>query len=547
MKSLYTSLLSVTMVMQAFSFTIHTSYDANSDYALGDIVPSSDAGTLFYQANFALIGGSHSLSNSIQWTAVSSDSIPSYGSDESNSTEHEILLDKQSRTHPLLRLLQENSTLTEEKASLQTQLATANADVSTLTAQLSDTQASLQSVLASNSTLNSEKASLEAQLQTANSRISELETELVTIKSQQSSNSNYSNTTSGSTSQSSSSSSTEVAVKNVASIKAYGLHAFLDVGSSSGGGSLYFTTYDGRSTWPLNDSNRISGELKQSSFGSSNFVTDYLAGNYYGVYEHGTVTLSMPTSDSDSNGVPDWLQKNMSVNSNISGSSKLHYLSSGAVSGDSTIRGTISRSAGLSSGNYSLTYTISGYGSSTASGVWYIGYYDGTIEYDGTTYSISARTLNPDGNTVTATGSSEFSISDENTLNIGVINLDVDGDTIQLQAGSLNRSGSKYAGFAKAIDGNANTSWADYIDWYIEISDPNDSDNDNIPDFTDPVEARSLSTSLDLSGWSWHSWPWVYNNSLKSWLFYPSSAVWSYKHQKWFFWDDSSESWVDSY
>ena len=70
--------------MQAFSFTVHTSYDANSDYALGDIVPSSDVGTYFYQANSALIGGSHSLSNSIQWTAVSSDSIPSSGSNESN-------------------------------------------------------------------------------------------------------------------------------------------------------------------------------------------------------------------------------------------------------------------------------------------------------------------------------------------------------------------------------------------------------------------------------------------------------------------------------
>ena len=47
---------------------------------------------------------------------------------------------------------------------------------------------------------------------------------------EQSSTSNSSNTTSVSTSQSSLSSSTEVAVKKVASIKAYGLHAFLDVG-----------------------------------------------------------------------------------------------------------------------------------------------------------------------------------------------------------------------------------------------------------------------------------------------------------------------------
>ena len=99
-----------------------------------------------------------------------------------------------------------NSTLTSEKASLQTQLATANDDIFTLTAQLTDINASLQSALASNATLTAEKASLETQLQTANNRISELESEVTTLKSQQSSNSNSSNTASGSTSQSSSSS-----------------------------------------------------------------------------------------------------------------------------------------------------------------------------------------------------------------------------------------------------------------------------------------------------------------------------------------------------
>ena len=31
-------------------FTVHTSYDASSDYALGDIVPSTDASVQFYQA-----------------------------------------------------------------------------------------------------------------------------------------------------------------------------------------------------------------------------------------------------------------------------------------------------------------------------------------------------------------------------------------------------------------------------------------------------------------------------------------------------------------
>ena len=532
--------------MQAFSFTIHTSYDANSDYALGDIVPSSDASTLFYQANFALNGGSHSLSNSIQWTAVSSDSIPSSGSDESNSTEHEILLDKQSRTHPLLRLLQENSTLTEEKASLQTQLATANADVSTLTAQLSDTQASLESASASNSTLTSEKAHSEAQLQTANARIIELENELNTLKSQQSSASNSSNTTSVSTSQSSLSSSTEVAVKKVASIKAYGLQLSISPAYSQTGARIFFTSYDGLSGWPLNDNNSISSEFKNLDLGSSAFYADYLVADSY-VFMHGTVKLFLPTTDSDNNGVLDILQKDKSVNASITGDSKMHWLADGATGSDSSISGTMTRSAGLRSGNFSFTYG-SPLGFSLATGVWSVQYFDGTIEYDGEKYYLDIETTNSEGQDIKAYSTAEYTLTDSNTLNLGAMSIttDYDSSILQTQSTTLNRSGNKYTGYLKASDGDTDTSWADYVDWYIEISDPNDSDNDNIPDFTDPVEARSLSTSLDLSGWSWHSWPWVYNNSLKSWLYYPSSAVWSYKQQKWFFWDDSSESWVDS-
>lgn len=85
MKSLLTFLLSITLLSQVFAFTVHTSYDASSDYALGDIVPSSDANVLFYQAKQALTGGSHSLSTTTQWLAVVSSDIPNSGNAPSES------------------------------------------------------------------------------------------------------------------------------------------------------------------------------------------------------------------------------------------------------------------------------------------------------------------------------------------------------------------------------------------------------------------------------------------------------------------------------
>lgn len=79
MKFLLTALLSITLASKVFSFTVHTSYDATSDYALGDIVPSSDANVLFYQAIAALTKDTHQLSDTSQWKAWASSDIPNSG------------------------------------------------------------------------------------------------------------------------------------------------------------------------------------------------------------------------------------------------------------------------------------------------------------------------------------------------------------------------------------------------------------------------------------------------------------------------------------
>jgi hypothetical protein len=144
-----------------------------------------------------------------------------------------------------------------------------------------------------------------------------------------------------------------------AKLKAYGLHASLKPGQASHGATIYFTTYDGSSTWPLNDQSAVSSELKPSYAGSSVFRADYLAATVSsGAYEHGTVSLNMPTADADANGVHDWLQKDIAVNAPCSGSSAVHWKAAGVQSGSARISGRITRSAGSSSGTYSMTYTI---------------------------------------------------------------------------------------------------------------------------------------------------------------------------------------------
>ena len=113
-----------------------------------------------------------------------------------------------------------------------------------------------------------------------------------------------------------------------------------------------------------------------------------------------------------------------------------------------------------------------------------------------------------------------------------------------LSIGNLTRKGNTYSGFAKAVDGEPATSWADYVDWFVEVTDLNDGDTDGVPDFTDPVEDPNQPTLIDLNGWNWYKWPWVYNQSTKGWYFYHAENVWSNNHQKWFSWDNSTSSWI---
>ena len=71
--------LSSTIAYSAIALKAQTDYSPTSDYALGDIVPSSDPNILYYQAQQDLTGGSHSLSNSQQWWAAVSSDIPMGG------------------------------------------------------------------------------------------------------------------------------------------------------------------------------------------------------------------------------------------------------------------------------------------------------------------------------------------------------------------------------------------------------------------------------------------------------------------------------------
>ena len=156
----------------------------------------------------------------------------------------------------------------------------------------------------------------------------------------------------------------DIWAKRSANIKTYGLQVDLHNAVTDLGGVIYFTTYDGLSSTPLLDYGQsgpiLSGELKPLSFGSSTFVTDYGTANIWGNMSN---MVRSPFQCQPQITIQ-WVIgcRSIWVNSNVSGFSEtpLHptwwlfwrfYDPS------------FSRSAGSSSGNYNLIYTISGLGS----------------------------------------------------------------------------------------------------------------------------------------------------------------------------------------
>ena len=197
----------------------------------------------------------------------------------------------------------------------------------------------------------------------------------------------------------------QVLLGKTATVKAYGMQFSVPPTRTSDGSNLYFTSYDGSTSYPLLDSktNFISNEFRQQSAGSPVFRADYLAGDAYNTYEYGSISYTISNTDSDGNGVPDWLQKENSVNLSISGNSTLHWQILGGDSQNFSVSGSFTRSAGESEGNYLVYYSAGGY-TASVSGNWYIGYFEGTINYDDGSFTMNVQSKDSDGISYTVSG-----------------------------------------------------------------------------------------------------------------------------------------------
>lgn len=265
----------------------------------------------------------------------------------------------------------------------------------------------------------------------------------------------------------------------------------------------YFTTYDGNNkvsplfTWKgdgtsENSNIYISREARLVEGTKFSYEFDYLLYSQSdGEISFGEIIAQIPSSDSNKDGLPDFLDIDSAVNLKVGGK----LISDDPFSIDN-FTGILNRAKNKHRGDYTIS---TAYGDLT--GNWMVAVAKGDIKYakgDQNILIINAK-LHGDSPTRESIVSANTSYDIINSNQIRLPNVtyanvtkEINSDAAPIittaTSGSaiLNRYGNKYFGTLKLKDGNSNlTDWPSYTDLILEIVDTNDSDGDGIPDLSD--------------------------------------------------------------
>ena len=217
--------------------------------------------------------------------------------------------------------------------------------------------------------------------------------------------------------------------------------------------------------------------------------------SYYHRYYSGGMNVSLPLADDlNNNRFPDFFEVALSASSQTSGGYTLYLNSSTTESG--MITATWTRAAGSATGNYQwVFYNTSGplpsdwFG--TFSGQFKILQYTGTLTYTPGNTTVSA-TLNLTSPTNTLQGTILFtkdpSDPHDSLTNQPTILMNGSSQSVNITNHWFTRDPNyptNYAGYVEFDDDGDLTSVYSYAIWVLSINDPNDSNHNGIPDFSD--------------------------------------------------------------
>ena len=244
--------------------------------------------------------------------------------------------------------------------------------------------------------------------------------------------------------------------------------------------AAYFTTYNGSGS-PLVTSNGIvSGEIRPRAGSAGLYEGGYLVATPVASVDYGSYAVSVPTTDADGDGTPDLLQFDKAGNFSATGSGL-----SVATNSPFSITVTFARAAGAATGSYSAR-TQSAAATTTYTGIYALSAFAGSVSYVRGAANTMTFTLTSQASGTTLTGSTTYTTSNNDQLSYAAFTAhNTSGDSYQVLAGTLTRSGTAYRGDLALVDGLPETYWADFTKYRLTITDSNDANGNGVPDLTD--------------------------------------------------------------
>ena len=285
----------------------------------------------------------------------------------------------------------------------------------------------------------------------------------------------------------SSEAATLIATNTVASKSFY-----LGESTSTAGYKVYFNTYDGIATYSRSRT-VYSGETLNFQNGVYNFVSDYdvyFPGQtpYDGPYSpigYGTISIAIPTTDSDGDGLIDFLDPTMAFKGTLNGSITEFITSKGLK----TYPTTCYFNRGANSSVAEFTFTTSA-AKITGFSHLYTGRTKVTYDTDAKTITFAGvglgygSTFNPGD---FGTASSTYEILSSTSIRVNAFTYVNSYQTKYVNSFILNRTGNKFVATGTMQDGDPYSSWVDYKDFVLTITDNNDTDGDGVPDLSDSL------------------------------------------------------------
>ena len=223
------------------------------------------------------------------------------------------------------------------------------------------------------------------------------------------------------------------ATNRVASVIAYGRSITMSPTSATvptlSKESLRFATFDGTNTFPLHTGNiepfTYNGEVRLRSSGV--YETDYLLLSDGYSREYGTLVFNLPTADVDTNGVPDFLQREKAVNTALTGSGTIHATRLAVATNTIALAVSLfTRAENEMKGDFTLSMSTSGRSAVTAAGKWILWQLSGSAFYERETknkLSLGLMLTNGNGASLSYIGATTYVVSNSSQLLLPSITL----------------------------------------------------------------------------------------------------------------------------